>query len=258
MVRRCDNGGMTLPDLSGKVAVVTGASRGLGAGLAEDFRGRGMRLALCARSAPALEESEDVLCARVDVADRAAVDAFAAAAAERFGTLDLWINNAGVLEPIVPVRDLGGEALRHHLDVNLFGVLWGSQAYLRHVAARDGEGVLINVSSGAAWGGYAGWAAYCMGKAAVDRLTETLALEERDRSGLRAYAVAPGIIDTDMQALIRDCDEEVFPEVNKFLDYKAADDFNSCAFIAERMLQIAFDPAAEPAETTVRLPKEKV
>ena len=249
-------GGMALPDLTGKVAVITGASRGIGAALAEDYRARGMRLALCSRSAPALPESEDVLCQQLDVAQRDAVEAFAEAAVERFGRVDLWINNAGVLEPIVPVRELSAEALDRHLDVNVYGVLYGSQAYLR-LAEKQGGGVLLNISSGAAWGGYAGWGAYCMGKAAVDRLTETLALEESERSGLRAYAVAPGIIDTDMQALIRAQDESVFPMVDKFVGFKEEDAFNTGPFVAEHLLRVAFDPEAVPEETVVRLPAEK-
>ncbi len=248
---------MALPDLQGKTAVITGASRGLGAGLAEDFRARGMRLALCSRSAPAMAAGEDVLCAQLDVADRAAVLDFAAQAADHLGGIDLWVNNAGVLEPITPARELRREALSRHLDVNLYGVLWGSQAYVQHLESRPGGGALVNISSGAAWGGYAGWAAYCMGKAAVDRLTETLALEEEQRCGLRAYALAPGIIDTDMQAQIRAASPEVFPEVDKFHDFKARDDFNSCAFVAEHLLRLAFDSAAKPKEVTVRVPKEK-
>ena len=163
---------MALPDLSGKVAVITGASRGLGAGLAADFHARGMRLALCSRSTPALAAGEDVLHAEFDVGDREAMESFADQVLERFGRVDLWINNAGVLEPIVPVRDLSAKQLDAHFDINVHGVLFGSQACLRLVAEQEDGGVLVNISSGAAWGGYAGWAAYCMSKAAVDRLTE--------------------------------------------------------------------------------------
>ena len=93
-------------DLNGKTAVITGASRGLGAGLAQDFVSRGMRLALCSRRAPVLATSDEVLAERVDVRDEKAVDEFALAASERFGAIDLWINNAGVLDPIKPLRDL--------------------------------------------------------------------------------------------------------------------------------------------------------
>lgn len=251
---------MTLPgDLHGRTAVITGASRGIGAGLAREFRARGLRLALCARSPCALEPSEEVLCARLDVTDGAAVHAFAAEAEERFGALDLWINNAGVLDPIGPLRDLDPADFRRNLEVNLLGVFHGSQAYVRHLRRRGAgvcaPGVLINISSGAAWHGYAGWSAYCASKAGVDRLTEALQLEEAG-SGLRAWAVAPGVVDTAMQERIRSCSEEEFPEVGRFLELKEAGAFNSIPFVARHLLALAFDPEVQPEEVVVRLPAE--
>ena len=243
-------------DLNGKTAVITGASRGLGAALAEDFAGRGMRLALCSRSAPVLATSGEVLAERVDVRDEKAVDEFALAASERFGAIDLWINNAGVLDPIKPLRDLELAEFRDHIDINLSGLFLCTRAYVRHLRRRGGEGVLINISSGAARRGYAGWTAYCAGKAAVDRLTECVQLEE-ETSGLRAYAVAPGVIDTDMQTLIRECTPDVFPELERFLQMKRDDVFNTTGFVAEHLLAIAFDPRRRPEEVTVQLPDEK-
>lgn len=247
---------MTLPDLSGKVVAITGASRGIGAGIANDYFARGMRLALCARSPVALPEGPRVLARRLDVVDEAAVDAFARDAMARFGRVDLWINNAGVLEPIVPVRELTPAALRAHLDVNLIGALNGCRAFLRHVLDAQGAGVLVNVSSGAAWKGYAGWAAYCAGKAALDRLTETLQLEEGAR-GLRAHAVAPGIVNTQMQELIRRQSAEVFPEVERFRRFLAEDSFNSVPYVARHVLALAFDPEHRSDEVVIRLAAEK-
>ena len=166
-----------MSELAGRTVVITGASRGLGAALAEDFAGRGMRLALCSRSAPAMSPGEDVLTEQLDVRDEKAVDAFALAVEERFGDIDLWINNAGVLDPIKPLRDLSLEEFRDHIDVNLAGVFLCTRAYVHHLHRRKAAGVLINVSSGAAWHGYAGWTAYCAGKAGVDRLTECVQVE---------------------------------------------------------------------------------
>jgi NAD(P)-dependent dehydrogenase (short-subunit alcohol dehydrogenase family) len=243
-------------DLAGRTAVITGASRGLGAALAEIFAARGMRLALCARNAPALAAGEDVLCERVDVRDEKAVDEFALAVEERFGTVDLWINNAGVLEPIKALRDLPLDEFRDHLDINLTGLFLCTRAYVRHLRGRKSGGVLINISSGAAWHGYAGWTAYCASKAGVDRLTECVQLEE-EANGLRAYAVAPGVIDTEMQTLIRACTPDVFPEVERFREMKRDDSYNTPDFVAEHLLAIAFDPSARPQEVTVRLPNEK-
>jgi NAD(P)-dependent dehydrogenase (short-subunit alcohol dehydrogenase family) len=241
-------------DLAGRTAVITGASRGLGAGLAQAFHERGLRLGLCARSAPVLTGGPGVLAERVDVRDAAAVAGFAAAVEARFGAIDLWINNAGLLEPIDPLRDVAPDAARAHLEVNVLGVLFGTQAFVRHLRRRGGEGVLVNISSGAARKPYAGWSVYCAGKAAVDRLTECVALEEATQ-GLRAYAVAPGVIDTDMQALIRATPAARFPDVERFVEMKREGSFNTPAFVAGHLLALAFDPAARPTEVCIRLPE---
>ena len=243
------------PDVGGRVAVVTGASRGLGAGLARHFAGRGMRLGLCARGRPVLDEGPDVVSERVDVTDPAAVDRFAATVVERLGRIDLWVNNAGVLEPIEPVRDTDPSAFRDHVAVNLLGVVHGSQAFVRHLRHRGGEGVLVNVSSGAADHAYAGWGAYCATKAAVDRLTEVIQLEEAHH-GLRAYAFSPGVVDTDMQAAIRRCPPERFPRVERFRQLERAGAFNSPEHVARHLLALAFGPGGGPPGYRVRVPDE--
>ena len=185
-----------------------------------------------------------------------AVESFARRVEERFGDIHLWINNAGVLEPIAPLRDVPSEDFQTHLEINVRGVFHGSQAYLRHLRTRDATGVLINISSGAAHWGYAGWSAYCASKAAVERLTECIQIEEGAR-GLRAYAVSPGVIDTHMQELIRSCTPDQFPEVQRFREMKRAGSFNTPEFVARELLAIAFDPEREPSEFSIRLPSEK-
>ena len=109
---------------------------------------------------------------------RWAVARFARHAAQTIGVADVWINNAGVLEPVVSQRQLSAAALAEHFDLNVGGVLSGTQAYLLTLDAQDRTGVLINVGSGASLAGRAGWSAYCAGKAAVDRSTETVAIDE--------------------------------------------------------------------------------
>ncbi|MGH2685962.1 MAG: SDR family NAD(P)-dependent oxidoreductase [Actinomycetota bacterium] len=234
------------------VAVVTGASRGLGAGLAERFLKRDVRVAGCARTEPALPGA---LTAAVDVTDAAAVTAFTERVAAELGPIDLWVNNAGVLEPVGPLRDLDPDDVEAHLRVNIMGVVHGTQAYARHVRSRDGGGVLVNISSGAALRGRAGWAAYCAGKAAVDRITEAVQLEEED-AGLRAHAVAPGVVDTDMQVQIRATDPSRFPDVGRFHELKRQEAFNTPAYVADQLLAISFDPAHRPDSVVLRLPHE--
>lgn len=241
-------------DPTGKIAVITGASRGLGAGLAERFLARGVKVAACARQRPQLSgDASQLLSLSADVTDADAMDGLCAAAVERFGRVDLWINNAGLLAPIGPLRDNDPAEFALHVQVNVTGVFTGSRAFIRHLHQRGGDGVLLNISSGAARNAYAGWSAYCAGKAAVDRMSEAIALEEAGH-GLRVHAVAPGIIDTDMQTMIRDCTPEQFPRVQKFLDLKANGAFSSPAFVADQMLELAFDPAADvPVLTTLPL-----
>ena len=239
-----------------RVVVITGASRGLGHGVAESFARRGARLGLCSRSKPELKvEGARVHCASVDVSDGAAVQRFADEVAEKLGPVSLWINNAGVLDPVAFVRDLSANALRAHLDVNLIGVLHGTQAYVRLLQNSGTGGVLVNISSGASRAGYAGWAAYCAGKAAVDRITECVQAEE-EALGLRAHSVAPGVIDTAMQELIRSKSTEEFPDVQRFHDMKRDGAFSSVGFVADRLWELAFDPAARPPEVVVRFPAE--
>jgi NAD(P)-dependent dehydrogenase (short-subunit alcohol dehydrogenase family) len=252
-----------LPDVAGRVAVVTGASRGIGAGMAARFAAHGMALGLCARSEPPAPAEAGgtgaagrVLTAAVDVTDAAAVEAFAAAVVERFGRIDLWVNNAGVLAPIGPLRDADPDALEAHVRTNVTGVLLGSRAMARHVRSRAGGGALVNVSSGASRSVYPGWAAYGGAKAAVDQLTRVVAAEEAD-AGLRAVALAPGVVDTDMQAMIRATSEDDFPALERFLELKRDDTFNSPAWVADQLLLHAFgDGPGIGDDVVVRVPDE--
>jgi NAD(P)-dependent dehydrogenase (short-subunit alcohol dehydrogenase family) len=222
------------------VAVITGSSRGLGAGLAEAMAARGIRLGLCARSRPTAPPSTESVTASVDVTDAAAVDRFTDEVAARFGPIDLWINNAGLLAPIGPLADADPEELRANIEVNVLGVLYGSAAFARHVRTRPGGGVLVNLSSGAATHPYLGWAAYGGAKAAVDMITEVVAGEERT-AGLRCYALSPGLIDTDMQALIRSATVKQFPAVARFRQVHEEGAFNTPAWVARWILERLVD-----------------
>jgi len=239
-------------DLVGKVAVITGASRGLGLGMARQFGARGLKLGLCSRSVPAVDAGPGFVAAALDVRDSDAMDRFAERVADHFGPIDLWINNAGVLEPVGPVRDTFPAEFEANLTTNVGGVFNGTRSFLRHRDSVDGGGVLINISSGAALAGRAGWAAYCASKAAVDRITETVQLEERAR-GLVAFSVSPGVVDTAMQELIRSTPEERFPSVGDFIALKDHEKFNDPAYVAEQILTLAFDPANRPEQVVHRI-----
>jgi benzil reductase ((S)-benzoin forming) len=244
------------------VAVITGASRGLGAGLAERFAAVGLDLGLCARHEPPPPAQAGgaaghvaVVTAAVDVTDAAAVDRFCAEVVGTLGRIDLWVNNAGLLAPVAPLRDADADELRANVDVNVVGVLYGSAAFARHVRSRSGGGVLVNISSGAATTPYEGWAAYCASKAAVDLATRVIAAEEAE-AGLRAHAVAPGVVDTEMQATIRATPAEQFPSVERFHELKRADAYNSPAWVADHILRLLDDPGSD-TPIVQRVPDER-
>jgi NAD(P)-dependent dehydrogenase (short-subunit alcohol dehydrogenase family) len=206
------------------VVVVTGASRGLGLGVACLLAARGVSLLLTSRRGEELErvaktlgEGARVATQACDVSDeqgmRAAFDR-----AATLGSIEGVLNNAGVLEPIGPVRDADTAAFDRHLRTNVTGVLVGTKLALgTRTAGRPLR--IVNVSSGAASHGYRGWAAYCSSKAAVNMLTQVTSEEAHD-DATSVVAVAPGVIETRMQRVIRETPAEQFPDVRRFVQMK--------------------------------------
>lgn len=201
------------PDLRGKVAVITGAGRGMGARFAAALARRGVQvvgadldgdLMTEAASAIALEHdgldgAGEVVGTSVDVRDRDAQQRVADLALERFGHVDLWINNAGIF-PESPATDIPVAQIQATLSVNVEGVLYGAQAA---AAVMRPGGSIVNMASVAAVRVRRGRAAYCSSKAAVAHLTECLAVEYGDL-GLRVNAIAPGFVDTEMTRWVQD------------------------------------------------------
>lgn len=229
--------------------VITGASRGLGAGLAERFAERGFRLGLCARSRP--DGPEGSVCRAVDVVDAMAVERFATDVVAELGPIDVWINNAGLIEPIAALHDADLGRVADLFDVNVGGVVAGSQVFVRHRRDTGPGGVLVNISSGAAQNARAGWSAYCASKAAVDRFTEAVALEEEPH-GLAVHAIAPGVVDTEMQATIRSTAADDFPTVDAFHRMKEEGRFNSAAFVADEIVRLALGGESDAVVSRVR------
>lgn len=223
--------------------------------MARSFAEYGLKLGLCARHepTPSVPATTKVVTAAVDVGEATAVHDFASRVSDRLGPIDLWINNAGVLGPVGPFRDLDAGEIADNLRTNLLGVVHGSQAFIRHRRSVGPGGVLVNISSGAASHGYAGWSAYSAAKAGVERLTEVIRKEE-EASGLRAYAVSPGVVDTDMQAEVRTSTREQFPEVERFVQLHREGRLRSPSHVAEFILRLAFGPIETDNQVALRVP----
>lgn len=192
--------------LGGKLVVITGASRGIGAAAAREFAAAGARVALISRSAAPLralaeEFGESALALPCDVADHAALSAAIAQAEQRFGPVAALINNAGVIDPIARIEDVEPAAWSTAIDITLKGVFNGMHAVLPGMIARGG-GTIVTVGSGAAHAPLEGWSAYCAGKAGAWMLTRAAHLEAGP-SGVRVLSLSPGTVATDMQRAIR-------------------------------------------------------
>jgi 3-oxoacyl-[acyl-carrier protein] reductase len=198
-----------MSSLAGKVVIVTGASRGIGAAAAIALAKAGATVMLTARDgklagdvAQSITAAGGKASARAcDVSDYASVQALAAETIGRFGKLDVLVNNAGVIEPIASVAESDPAAWARNIDINLTGAYYAIRAVLPGMIAAGG-GTIVNVSSGAAIRPLEGWSAYCTGKAGLHMLTRAVALEN-PHNGIRIFGFQPGTTDTDMQVIIR-------------------------------------------------------
>lgn len=189
--------------LTGKVAIVTGASRGIGRSLALGFADAGAAVVCAARTIDACERVASEIRAaggravahRVDIGDLAAHTALVTAAHDEFGRLDVLVNNAGALKPHVTVRVTEAELDRLY-EVNLKGPLFLSVAALDLLAA-DGGGAIVNIGALCATQPMEGIGAYCAIKAAMANWSTTMAREWAAR-GVRVNTLVPGSVATDM------------------------------------------------------------
>ena len=195
--------------LAGKVAIVTGASRGIGEAAALALGEAGASVVLAARSAQHLEANARKIAAaggkafalECDVSDYDACVRLVHETALRFGPPDILVNNAGVIEPIGAVATAEPQAWARSIEINLIGAYYVIRAVLPGMLER-GHGDIINVSSGAAHRPLEGWSAYCSGKAGLAMVTRAIDLEHR-AGGIRVFGFQPGTTDTEMQVIIR-------------------------------------------------------
>ena len=193
-------------DLSGKVALVTGASRGIGQGIATLLAARGAHVVAAARSnhadatVAAINESGGTAeVASVDVGDRGAVEQMIAATLDRHGRIDILVNNAGITRDQLLLRmkqDDWDEVMR----TNLTGAFLCAQAVIRAMIRQRG-GRIVSVSSVVGQAGNAGQANYAASKAGLIGFSRALAREVASR-GITVNVVAPGLIDTEMTRAI--------------------------------------------------------
>lgn len=194
--------------LRGKVALVTGASRGIGRAVAAAYAREGARVFLCARHQQNLDRAIHDIAAAAggeiagcpgDVGLAEDVQRIVRAATDRFGTIDVLVNNASILGPRVAIVDYPVSGWQEVIRVNLTGIFLLMREVLPMMLKKR-SGSIINVTSGVGRNGKARWGAYAVSKAGIECLTQILA-DELKGSGVRVNAVNPAATRTEMRAL---------------------------------------------------------
>jgi NAD(P)-dependent dehydrogenase (short-subunit alcohol dehydrogenase family) len=202
-------------NLQHRVALITGASRGLGRAAAIALSREGAVVSICARHPQQIERvAEEVrtlggtsLAIQGDLRSERDIERIVSLTLDRFGAIDILVNNAGELgpTPLPYLADLPRQAFSDVLLVNLEAPFRLTQSVVGGMLLRD-SGVIVNITSDAALTGYAGWGAYSASKAAIEALTRTWAAE-LEGTGVKIFALDPGDMDTDMhRAAIPDAD----------------------------------------------------
>jgi len=220
-------------------AIVTGHTRGLGAALAAQLLqqeiavlglSRGRDASLAARFPQHFRDTA------LDLADTAAVATWLAGGALREFVAGagcvLLFNNAGAVEPIGPLATQDASAVARAVSLNVAAPLMFASALA--ALDTDAERRIVHISSGAARNAYAGWSVYCATKAALDHHARAVTLDANGR--LRIGSVAPGVVDTDMQATIRSASEERFPQRERFEQLKQNNQLTSPEAAARKLV----------------------
>lgn len=182
--------------LKDKTIVITGGTKGLGKALADSFIQEGSNVIVCSRNQRELSNlSSNIIGIKADVTKEDELQNVINVVIEKFGQLDIWINNAGIWLPHSPIEEVDWKRAHDLIEVNLFGTVYGSKVSLIQMR-KQGFGSIINIISTSALSGRSGSSAYCASKYAVDGFTKSLREELKDIN-IKIISIYPGGMKTN-------------------------------------------------------------
>lgn len=198
-------------ELKDKVVVITGGTRGLGKSLSLCFLKNGSKVVVCSRKEDKLKNLENgILGMKADVIKENELENVVKFVKEKFGKLDIWVNNAGIWLPHLPIEKTDWGKAHNLIEVNLFGMVYGSKVALTQMR-KQGFGSIVNIISTSALEGKINETAYCSSKFAAMGFTKSL-MKEVDGKNIKVLAVYPGGMRTNL------FDEDRPEKYNEFMD----------------------------------------
>jgi len=221
-----------------KIVIITGGTKGLGLGLANEYHKNGYRVISISRSKKEkLYSEEQYQC------DLSKTETIETTVKEIFSHLDknntthlTLINNAGNLGTVNTLENLSPSDISYTIQVNLIAPLILNSLFIKLSKGWGCKKQIFNISSGAAVNAYESWAMYCSSKAGVDMMTKVISKEQKEISnGVSIVSIYPGVVDTDMQAEVRNTPKENFKSVQRFIDFYEQGDLVSPKKVAEQI-----------------------
>jgi NADP-dependent 3-hydroxy acid dehydrogenase YdfG len=216
--------------IKGKVAIITGASSGIGSATALALSKAGAKVAIGARRVDRLEDlankitsnGGEVFFQKLDVTQRSECENFAKAVLDKWGSIDILVNNAGLM-PLSLFKNLKVDEWDRMIDVNIKGVLYSTGSVISHMKEKK-SGHIVNLSSVAGRVVFAGGSVYCATKFAVAAFSEGLRQEFSARSNIRVTSIEPGVVATELNDTITDESLQGFVENAKKMESLQAED----------------------------------
>jgi NADP-dependent 3-hydroxy acid dehydrogenase YdfG len=224
--------------INGKVAIVTGASSGIGHATAVALAKAGANVAAGARRTDRLDSLQkeisgsggEIMIQKLDVTKKSDCDAFVDAVIKKWGTVDILVNNAGLM-PLSFFKNLKVDEWDQMIDVNIKGVLYCTAAAIPHMIARK-SGHIVNISSVAGRIVFPAGSVYCATKHAVAAFSEGIRQELSQRANIRVTCVEPGVVATELLNTITDKSLERFVESSKQMDSLQSEDIANAILFA--------------------------
>lgn len=224
-----------------KIVIITGGSRGLGHGIAEIYHKNGYHVISISRTILKKEYSvEQYQCDLSDVLqiEKTFTEIFSHLDTTNTATITLF-NNAGSIGTVNTLENIPASDINNTIQINLTAPLILSSLFIKLTKGWDCKKKIINISSGAAVNPYGSWAMYCSTKAGLDMLTKVVAKEQKKiKNGVKMISIYPGVIDTDMQEIVRNTPKENFKSVQRFIDFYEHGDLATPKQVAEQIYQL--------------------